>query len=656
MAFTTVCMMGLLAVYGSWQVFHWGPFSARQSIADAFFYLVTGIAVWTAWSASRGSNRSPRLRRAWRLFAVGLFAQLAGQVAFQVYGLVGEKPYPSIADALYLCFYPLMLAGLLTLPVAPGQVGSRVRLAVDLAVVAIGGSAAVVYLVLGPTVVAGSGSALQVGFSVAYPVGDMVLLVGLASVFTRGAAGSARWALRLLVAGVVLYVLGDLVYGYATLHSGYQSGDPVDTAWMVALALMAIAGTTQRASDGAESIERTRGRVGWLPPTAVAFGFGMLLFSLRHEAVFPGLVMVVIAIVLAGLVLARQVLVQRDLFHAQAELRYQALHDPLTGLPNRILVLERAGHLIATARRHERAVPAFFLDIDGFKGVNDTLGHAAGDKLLQTVAGRLKSVLRECDVVGRLGGDEFVILLDPATLAVAPEVVAERVLTAVRRPIDLSGGRGEPFAITASIGISLGPHSSPDELLRAADLALYRAKAGGRNRYVQLEPTHEIVAESAGTSDRSLRGSVVGFGEMHRQESSEHYFRAIVDRSSELLLVADGDGRVRWANAAFERVLGYSPLSLVGSRMLPLFHPDDRTALVEMVGRRSTVSGAAEAVDARMRASDGSWHMMETVGTNMFDDAAIGGFVVSMRDVTERRQRSLVPVIPTSVRARLAAG
>ena len=132
----------------------------------------------------------------------------------------------------------------------------------------------------------------------------MVLLVGLASVLMRGSVASARWALRLLVAGVVLFVLGDLVYGYVTLHSSYQSGDPIDTTWIVALALMAIAGTTQRASDDAESIATTREGVSWLPPVAVAFGFGILLFSLRGEAVFPGLVMVVIAILLAGLVLA----------------------------------------------------------------------------------------------------------------------------------------------------------------------------------------------------------------------------------------------------------------------------------------------------------------------------------------------------------------
>jgi diguanylate cyclase (GGDEF)-like protein/PAS domain S-box-containing protein len=129
---------------------------------------------------------------------------------------------------------------------------------------------------------------------------------------------------------------------------------------------------------------------------------------------------------------------------------------------------------------------------------------------------------------------------------------------------------------------------------------------------------------------------------VHRQELGEPYFRAIVDRSSELLLVADGDGRVRSANAAFERVLGSAPVSLVGTEMLQLFHPDDRAALGEMFGRRSAGSGVAETVDARIRAADGSWHVMETAGTNMFDDAAIGGFVVSMRDVTERRQLEVV--------------
>jgi diguanylate cyclase (GGDEF)-like protein len=497
---TAFAMGALLAVYGSWQLFRWGPPSDRHLIANVFFYLVTGCAVFNASSASRRCRPSPRLSRAWRLFALGLFAQLAGQIAFQIYDQLGGTPYPSVADGLYLSFYPLMLLGLLALPVASGGGARNVRLLVDLAVVAIAGSAVVVYVVLGPTLVANSGSLLQVGFSIAYPVGDMVLLVGLASLLLRGSAPSMRSPLRLLTAGLVLFVAGDLVYGYITLHSSYQSGDPVDATWVAALALIAVAGSTQRAVDRTELIEETAMRVSWLPPVAVAFGFGILLFSNRHTAVFPGLVMIAIALALAGLVLARQVLVQRDLIEAQKELHDQAFHDGLTGLPNRLLVLDRAEQMLSRARRLQLDVPAMFIDVDGFKHVNDTFGHGIGDRLLQTVARRLEGVVRESDTVGRFGGDEFVVLLDPVTQAVAPEVIAERMLAAVHEPADLGDSFEGSFAISASIGITVGPHETVDELLRDADIALYRAKEAGKNAYAVFDSAIETIETLDDTS------------------------------------------------------------------------------------------------------------------------------------------------------------
>lgn len=506
---TGTAMLALLLIYASWQVVRWGPTADRESIADFFFYLVNGGAVGTAYMASRRCAYNSRLRRAWRLFALAFLAQLAGQVAFQVYDLLGRTPYPSIADVLYLCFYPLMLAGLLSLPVATGDRSRRVRLVVDLAVVTIAGSAAVVYLVLGPTVVTHSGSPLQVAFSIAYPVGDMVLLVGLGSMVLRGSAPSAKWALRLLGAGLALFVIGDLVYGYITLHSTYKSGDPIDAAWMVALALMAIAGTSQQAVSRPEQVNRVRDRVSWLPPAAVAFGFGLLVFSERREALFPGFVMTGIAIVLAGLVLARQVLVQNDLLAAQGQLRHQAFHDALTGLPNRLLVLDRAEQLLARARRNNSPIPVLlFLDIDGFKHVNDSFGHAAGDKLLQIVATRLTRVIREGDTIGRLGGDEFVILLDPTTLTGGPELVAERVLAVLHAPVDLGLPSGQALSINASIGMAKGTHLTADELLRDADIALYRAKGRGKSGYVMFESGMKALAEDDPTMEADLRVAI----------------------------------------------------------------------------------------------------------------------------------------------------
>lgn len=164
------------------------------------------------------------------------------------------------------------------------------------------------------------------------------------------------------------------------------------------------------------------------------------------------------------------------------ELSYQALHDSLTGLPNRALVIERAEQMLA----RPAIGAALFVDVDGFKETNDRLGHAAGDQLLKIVGARLSSVVREQDIVGRLGGDEFVVLLESAEGEAQPARVAERVIENLRRPATLDDGK--VVSVSASVGIAMGPRRSVDELLRDADLALYAAKAAGKDRYVLYEP------------------------------------------------------------------------------------------------------------------------------------------------------------------------
>jgi diguanylate cyclase (GGDEF)-like protein len=169
------------------------------------------------------------------------------------------------------------------------------------------------------------------------------------------------------------------------------------------------------------------------------------------------------------------------------QLRHQALHDALTGLPNRVLALDRAEQMLARARRHELPVAALYVDIDGFKGVNDSFGHAAGNEFLQIVAGRLESVVRGGDTAARLGGDEFIVLVEGATLDAGPELVAERLLEVLRQPYEMKSDVGRPLSLTASIGIASGLRGSADELLRDADIALYEAKAAGRDRYRVFE-------------------------------------------------------------------------------------------------------------------------------------------------------------------------
>ena len=164
------------------------------------------------------------------------------------------------------------------------------------------------------------------------------------------------------------------------------------------------------------------------------------------------------------------------------ELRHQALHDGLTGLPNRALIMDRIEQLLARNRRQGTMGAALYVDLDDFKNVNDSLGHEAGDRLLVAVAARLQSTLRDADTIGRMGCDEFVVLIDGASLQVAPEMVADRLLEVMRQPFELEGAT-MPLIVSTSIGIAIGDRDSPGDLLRDADVALYQAKAAGKNRY-----------------------------------------------------------------------------------------------------------------------------------------------------------------------------
>jgi diguanylate cyclase len=501
----TLAMGALLLLYGCWQVFYLTP-GHRALVGNVFFYPVGVAATYAAWRASRRCSASPRLRSAWRLLGLAFCSYLGGDVAWGIYELVGQKPYPSAGDVLYLAFYPLMLAGVLRFPGAKRSRGERIRLLLDLAVVAIGGAAVVIYVVLGPVALQGGSNVLQAAFSIAYPVGDMVLLVGLATLLLGRPLPSSRLALRLLAVALVFYVTSDLVYGYITLHSTYQTGDPVDLLSMVALMLLAIAAAAQQAPDAAEKAPpvEERQRPSRVPYIAVAVGFGLLLFSQRHGSLFPGLTLTIAAVLLATLVSVRQFLAQRDLINTQRQLSHQSLHDALTGLPNRMLALDRAQQMLARARRQQAPIAALFIDLDGFKHVNDTFGHAAGDELLRIVAERLLTVIRDADTAARLGGDEFVILLDGSTLDASPELVAERLLDVLRLPYNLGEELGRALSVTASIGIAVGINATPDELLRDADLALYAAKAAGRNHYTLFESSMQSASADKLTLEMDL--------------------------------------------------------------------------------------------------------------------------------------------------------
>jgi diguanylate cyclase (GGDEF)-like protein len=189
-------------------------------------------------------------------------------------------------------------------------------------------------------------------------------------------------------------------------------------------------------------------------------------------------------------------------------IRHQALHDALTGLPNRTLILDRVEQMQARAKRSGNESAVLFIDLDGFKQVNDTLGHEAGDQLLKSVAARLLATLREGDTIARLGGDEFVVLVEGATPTGSPEFVAERLLEVLREPFEVPDVARPTVRITASIGIAHGNRMSATDLLRDADIALYEAKAAGRDRFVTFRREMQTAVEDRLTLELDARGAL----------------------------------------------------------------------------------------------------------------------------------------------------
>jgi diguanylate cyclase (GGDEF)-like protein len=246
----------------------------------------------------------------------------------------------------------------------------------------------------------------------------------------------------------------------------------------------------------------------------------------------------------------------------EAELRRRAWHDPLTGLANRALFVDRLDQALARQIRDDRPLAVAFLDLDDFKSLNDTLGHAAGDQLLHLMGDRLVACVRPGDTVARLGGDEFAILLDGSDEAAA-DVAAARIIRELGRPFRI--GDSEVFA-HASIGLAVSRDGeSSDRLLGAADTAMYVAKGRGKSRFEVFEPSmRDVAVERAG-----LRGDLAWA--LQRRELEIHY-QPVIDVESGV--VCGFEALLRW---------------LHGTR--GLLGPDEFIELAEQSGQIVPIGG-----------------------------------------------------------------
>ncbi|MCW2645799.1 MAG: hypothetical protein JWP07_1908 [Pseudonocardiales bacterium] len=451
----------------------------------------------------------PAHRAAWRLLAGGNLCFVLGDGVFAVYEffLHREPPVPSVADSLYLAGYPLVIAGIICLGRGKKHGGARERTA-DAAIVSVAALALSWRLLMESFVDDTSVTGLGRLITMAYPMMDVGIVFIVVSSVIYGS--SRHTAHRLVALAMVAMLASDFGYDLLVLRGTYTDGNLVDAGWLVSYVLIAAAALHPSMAVAARQ-QRAASSRSWVPTVVVAGLTApaiMLEGALTHTAdpdipFFSSVSAALFAlIVLRGSWLLRRVgdqnrelerrtellehsLSVRDTL--EGDLRHQAFHDPLTGLPNRALLYDRIEQALAATNRSGNSVAVCVCDLDQFKSINDGFGHAVGDHVLVTVAKRLRSVMRPGDTIARLGSDEFAVLLDVVAHPGVPAIAAERMLAVLREPIQVAH---HTVRISASIGIAFSDASrtdTPTGILADADAAMYAAKAAGRDGHRTFE-------------------------------------------------------------------------------------------------------------------------------------------------------------------------
>jgi diguanylate cyclase (GGDEF)-like protein len=443
-------------------------------------------ALGAALACGRAAGRAVgRRRQAWVALSVGCAGWAAGQAVWTWYELVlgTGTPFPSPGDVGFLAFPVAAVVALVLHPTPSVTPGDQRRRLLDGVLVAASIALLSWVTALG-AVVEQHADALSTAVAVAYPAGDVVALTMVVVLLSRATAD--RRALVLVGAGTAVIALADSAFLYLTSVDLYDSDlHLVGLGWACGFVLVGLgAGAACRDDGVAPTGTRSSGRAGLLPYAPIVLALGIAVGRALTGG-SGGRVETALGVLVVGLVLLRQWALVRDharLLDALAvredELRHQAFHDGLTGLVNRALFRDRVAHGLAQHERSGEPLTVLFCDLDDFKLVNDTLGHATGDALLVEVAARLRTALRSGDTLARLGGDEFAVLLQG--VGDAGEVAGALVAT-VRTPVVLDG---RELVVRMSVGattVASGARPAPsvDALLAQADTAMYAAKRDG---------------------------------------------------------------------------------------------------------------------------------------------------------------------------------
>lgn len=618
--------------YLVWERAGWGSEPMRALIGNAAFLPLNLTVAGLCLLASQNEILDQGVRRALRfLGAGGVMVFIGNSISIGFLIQLGESPTVSWADLFYLADSVLVVAALLSFPLARRIRLERLKYVLDAAIVVLGAAVAIWFFTIRPTQASGAQSVATVVMSLAYPVMSLLVLYGAATALLREPIDGNRLAFGLVVTAIVSGVVADLAFNLVLIEMGSRTAAWTDLVYLMYYVLRVASAELYWRQPVARSERRAEMRpqiqlITPLPYLAMAVTYGLLIWTAIRPWADPLSGLAVGAAIMTAVVVLRQLIAVRQNVRLLAEagvearfrslvqnssdvilvirpdgtikfaspsvarvlrrdpaalldrplvdlldsddrdrardflresarlygvsapvewrfrlpdgsllnaellatnlvddptvrglvlngrdvserkrleqqLTHQAFHDPLTGLANRELFLDRVGHALALARRQGREVSVLYLDLDDFKKVNDSLGHTEGDRLLVATAERLRSGARMGDTIARLGGDEFAVLIEDAVGSEGLTMAVERMQNALKATFMLSGNE---VTMSVSIGVATArPDEAADELLRNADVAMYSAKRRGKGRaetfqaHMYADVKHRLELEAA---------------------------------------------------------------------------------------------------------------------------------------------------------------
>jgi diguanylate cyclase len=497
--------------------------------ADSFFktFVFSGVLVAAACVCLARGALIATDRLVWTVLGAGMGFWALATIYWSVFlRHLEAPPYPSIADLLYLSFYPAAYIALMLLarPRLRG-IGPSVWLDGLIGVLAVGALGAT-FLV--PSVVADTGGSTAVVMTnLAYPLCDLLLIALVVGGFALSSWRPGKaWAL--IGGGLVLFAIADSIYLYRVANGSFVEGTLLDALWMAGMVLLAIA--SWQVSPRSATYTAQAWPVLVVPSLFSLASLGVLVYGNVKGINLAALVLAGATVVAA---LSRLALSFREV-RVLSVTRRQATTDELTGLANRRCLYERLNEELRAASAHADPLTLLVADLDGFKELNDTLGHQAGDLLLTQLGPRVLDVLRAGDMLARLGGDEFAVLLPGLDAADAVGVV-KRIQAVIDQPFTI---RGLTIHIEASIGIASYPvhAANADELVQRADVAMYQAKQSRAGSEIYA-PERDVHSRDRLSLLGDLRGAI-------EKDQLEIHYQPKVDLRT--LEVTGVEALVRW--------------------------------------------------------------------------------------------------------------